>query len=75
MRVLISIALLQFFLFNVSAQNNYVQFTGDVDTRVADIAHSALFTDTKLIAYSVEQTNGNKDIGLVAVDFSNVLQM
>ena len=76
MRILITIVLLQTFLFNANAQNNYVQFTGDVDTRVADIAESGfLTTAAKLTAYSVELNGGNKDLGLVKVNYSNVLQM
>lgn len=75
MRIFLCIALLQFFSFKPSAQNNYAQISGDVSTHVADIAASTLFSSAKLIAYSVVQTNGNADMGLMAIDYSNTLFM
>jgi hypothetical protein len=73
MRLFTLIALvLNLFLANkVLAQSYYVRISGDVSTRVADLAfaerNSTLYKD-KIAAYNVVQSNGDEDMGLVCLD-------
>lgn len=75
MRILFAIAFLQLSSFFARAQNYYVQVTGDIQTQVADIAQATQMHGTKMIAFNTIQVNGDEDMHLLAVTYSNVVVM